>query len=486
MDVEDRFSVTEGYQQKLLALLLADPQFCEVSREFLSGEHFSNKALQWYWSTISTAPIPLTSVTLQEELAEAVRAGLVQEEDLTAYCDLYKIVAQKPLPVEEEYLKDKMLAFIRTQNIKDAVMETFDLIKTGDWERIEQIVTDAANSGVDFLELGTTYFAEYQARIANRLEREVERKLSTGIPELDQLMFGGIKNKQLALIVGGTGRGKSIFLEWLARVAILLGKKVVYYTFELSEEDIAERFDSMFAKVKYQHLSDYSGQVAAEVGKYAQKFGENLIIKEYPADEATVSTLKAHVRQLSMRGIVPDLIIVDYLDLLKPHRTYGTTVDELDSITKALHGMAKSLDTRIWTATQQNRGAYSAEVITPDETHVAGALAKLFTVDIAIFMAQTKDEKEDNVMRLILAKNRNGPTGKQIKIDTDYAFMTFYRPPLPTQDSNDEEINNKDTTTSENEENSRPSSGESETSGSGSTESGGDVLVLPPEAPSTD
>ena len=172
-----------------------------------------------------------------------------------------------------------------------------------------------------------------------------------------------------------------------------------------------------------------------ELSKYHKRFGSSLFIKEYPEDEVTVPELKAHLLQLTHQGFVPDLVIVDYLDLVKPHRIYHEKHTEQDAVVKALRGVSKSIDTRIWSAGQLNRGGLSME--TPDESAIAGGISRLFTCDIAIFMAQTIEEREEEIMRLIISKNRNGRTGKTIKLDTEYEFLTFYRnPPEVGNDNN--------------------------------------------------
>jgi replicative DNA helicase len=430
---EETFAYTEEYQAKVLAYMMRSSQFCTLASEVLEPEHFCNKALQWYFTNISTAAPRLTSVTLKEELIRAAKGKSLKEDEIPKFVEVYDTL-QMPIPIEEEeHLRLSMNRFVRTQSVKRAIIDSLDLIDKGDWDQIVDVVSEAASTGLDVLSVGHDYFADFEDRLSRRDQAELSRKLATGVPSLDEILYGGIKNKQLGLIAGGTGRGKSIFLEWLARVAILLGKKVVYYTLELSEDDVADRFDSLFAHVRPGDLKQQYSQVFTEVSTYAHKFGSSLIIKEYPADSATVNSLSTHFRQLCSMGIHPDLVIVDYLDLLKPHRTYNSSHEELDAITKALHGMSKDLNTRIWTATQLNRAGIVME--TPDETAIAGALSKLFTVDIALFLAQTTEEREDEIMRIFVAKNRNGPAGRTVKIDTDYSFMTFYKPPPVDDDA---------------------------------------------------
>lgn len=433
---------TVEYQLLILAFMANDMQFATIAGDALESSHFSDKALQWFFERLGKDDIQYTFTTLREEMVKQAKAKTIKQEHVSRFIEVYDQLKIDPTPDDKLHITDTLSKFIRTQNVKKAITNSFDLIQDGDWEQIESLVSEATKSGFDTLDHGQNYFDTFKERLARRAAKEADRKISTGIPDLDAIMYGGLAQKQTGLLIGGTGRGKSVFLQWLARVAILLGKKVIYFTLELSEDDIAERFDSMFSRITPADLTVSNKEVFKALDGYQNKYGGSLMIKEYPADVATVNTLKNYYRQLSALGHQADLIIVDYLDLLKPHRNYKDATQELDAITKALHGFGKEMNTRIWTATQLNRSGLAME--NPDETGVAGALAKLFTVDVAIFMAQTSEERECEEMRLLVSKNRNGPAGRTIKLDTDYTYLTFYRPPPAGASSEDDEDDDED------------------------------------------
>jgi replicative DNA helicase len=428
----DSFAVTEDFQAKLLAFMLHNQEFCNIAAEALAPEQYTNKALRWFHDHITTKP--LTPILLQEEMIGAAKNKEIKGDDIDKYVGLYNIIKQEPFPAEKDYLRDKLGLFIRTQAVKRAAIESLNLMEEERWGEIGELMVQATQAGVSLSDLGKNYFSRLKERVTERSNRKASRRIPTGIPELDQYTYGGIKNTQTGLIIGGTGRGKSIFLQWLARIAILLGKKVVYLTMELSEEEIEDRFDSMFAKVRPHELNEYQKNVLDEVGKIATMFGDSLIIKHFPMDSATVGTFKAFILQLSNIGIMPDLIIVDYIDLIKPHRHYNNKVDEQDAVVKAVVGMGQSLDVSIWTATQLNRSGLGMD--TPDETTQAGYIGRQFIAAIVLFMAQTRAESEDECMRLLITKNRNGYKDRVIKLDTEYSYMTFYREQPEVQDDN--------------------------------------------------
>ncbi len=444
--MSEEFAVTEDFQAKILSHMLHKPDFCEAVVPYVKLEHFSNRALQWFYNKLSNDKTTLSPVTLQEELISAVKGGEIKDVDIDKYVYLYDVIKEKPLPMEETYIEDQMEKFIRTQSVKNAVRKTMDLTKEQKWEDIQALMEEAVNSGLNLSNLGHNYFDNIVNRANERGTRSYV-KIPTGIPELDHVTYGGIKKGQTGLIVGGTGRGKSIFLQWLARTALLLNKKVVYFTFELSEEDIADRFDSMFSMVRPQELNYYKNQVINEVSKIGSIYKDSLIIKHFPADGATVYDIKSFIKKLSNTGIIPDMIIIDYLDLMRPHRNYSSQHEETDSVVKAAIGLGQECGISIWTASQLNRAGLVQE--TPDEASMAGYIGKQYHVDIVTWMAQTREEKEDEIMRLWVSKNRNGLAGSSIQLDTDYSYMTFYRAnqtPKPNSvsavNSNDPKISN--------------------------------------------
>lgn len=421
---EIRFAHTPEYQLKVLAYMTHDLQFCKVAGATLTGADFGDKARQWFFNELATAQPQHTFVTLKESMIRAAHDKIIKKEELDKFVNTYKHLREAPLPVEKERIKGELTVFMQTQALKRVLLNGWDYVQKGKFGDILNDVKEAVSSGMDLTDMGYDYFGTTVERGTDRVLHEDEKKLLTGIPSLDTLLNGGVKLKQLLLAVGGTGRGKSIFLQWLGRTAILCGKTVVYITLELSKEDIALRHDAMFARIKINELKSYNDEFIDRIEPMAAKYGRRLWIKELIAGKSTVHDIEAYLSLLAGQGIKPDLVLVDYLDLLRCHTKSDAKWDRLEDITTALFGLAKEFETRIATATQMNKLGFSME--NPDETAVGGAMAKLFAPDIALFMAQTKEERLDKKIRLVIGKSRNGEAGLAISLDTDYAYMSFF------------------------------------------------------------
>ena len=135
----------------------------------------------------------------------------------------------------------------------------------------------------------------------------------------------------------------------------------------------------------------------------------HLIIKEYPTKSASTQTIKSHIERLKKRGINPDMIIVDYADLLRPVKSYGEKRHDLESIYEDLRSIAQTYECPVWTCSQTNRGGLNAEVITMES--ISEAFNKCFVADFIFSVSRTVQDKNTNGGRMFIAKNRNGPDG---------------------------------------------------------------------------
>ena len=161
----------------------------------------------------------------------------------------------------------------------------------------------------------------------------------------------------------------------------------------------------MFKEQIYDELKDLPGK---------------LIVKEYPTRSATIQTIKNHVEKMKNQEFIPDMIIVDYADLIKPE---GSSKEEkrhqLEAIYEELRGISQEVGCPIWTASQTNRSGLNAEVITLES--ISEAFNKCFVADFIFSVSRTVEDKNTNSGRIYVAKNRNGPDGMIYPIFMDTA-----------------------------------------------------------------
>jgi replicative DNA helicase len=318
------------------------------------------------------------------------------------------------------------VTFCKHQAITAAILEGPKLLQEEKFEEIESKIREAVSVGVGIMDMGEQYFIGWPERLRRRSQVTTLSTVPTGITELDSYLNGGLHAKQLGLWMGPTSRGKSLALMHCGKRAVIIKKRVAHYTLELSQDEVSTRYDATFSKIPVHDLLDKEYLLAARLDRLGLTWGNTLIVKEYPTKKAGVGTIRAHLLQLASIGFIPDLVIIDYLDLLRPPRYYKEKRDELSAITEEMKGLATEMSFPIWSATQANRSAISMETHT--EEQMSEDIGKANISDILITLNQTKEEVDDEIMRLFLAKNRNGPRYRTIKIKTAFDRMSFYEP----------------------------------------------------------
>ncbi len=194
-------------------------------------------------------------------------------------------------------------------------------------------------------------------------------------------------------------------LVHLGTQALKAGKTVIHYTLELQDTVIGNRYDSCLTGVKLGELTVFKEQIYEKVSDLEGK----LIIKEYPTKSASTKSIFNHLSRLRKRGIEPDMIIIDYADLLKPKVDRKEKRMELESIYEELRGLGQEFGAVVWTASQTNRSGLNAEVITMES--ISEAFNKCFVADFIFSVSRTIQDKNANTGRIFVAKNRNGPDG---------------------------------------------------------------------------
>jgi replicative DNA helicase len=126
---------------------------------------------------------------------------------------------------------------------------------------------------------------------------------------------------------------------------------------------------------------------------------------------------------LKKRGVEPDMIIVDYGDLLRPVRPTKEKRHDLENTYEELRAIAQIYKCPLWTASQTNRSGLNAEVITMEA--ISEAFNKCFVADFIFSLSRTVLDKQANKGRIFIAKNRNGVDGLVFPVFVDWSNVSI-------------------------------------------------------------
>jgi len=198
---------------------------------------------------------------------------------------------------------------------------------------------------------------------------------------------------------------------------------VVHYTMELSEHYVGARYDTVFTQIPSADLKEKKELVKSKIKNLRGK----LLIKYFPPKGVTVKKLQQHIEKMTTMDNKPDVIIVDYADLLLSRSSKSdSTYQEQGGVYIDLRGMSGELEIPIWTASQTNRSAIDSEVIEADK--IADSYAKVMNADFIMSWSRKSKDKLNNTARAHIMKNRFGQDGITFpcKMDTNTGYIEVY------------------------------------------------------------
>jgi replicative DNA helicase len=387
-----------GFQVKVLSGLLKDREFLQSVHDTLDKDYFDSPAHKWvidevlrYYRKYHTNP---TLESLQVEVRK------IDNEVLkVSVIDQVK-EALKALNDDRDYIHQEFSNFCKNQHLKKALLSSVDLLSKGEYEDIRNTINSALKAGQ-----GNAVGHEYDKDIETRYRLEDRAPVATPWELVTSLLQGGLGKGDLGILLGGPGSGKSWFLVNLGVAAIKAGLTVCHYTLELAEGYTALRYDSKLTGYDMKSLGDHRAEVEAAVAKMPGK----LIIKEFPMGKASAHTIENHIRKCKDLGFAPDLVIIDYIDLMKAHRSRQDNKEELDDIYTSVKGMARELKIPIWSVSQVNRAGAKDDIIEADK--IAGSYNKVMIADFALSISRKRADKITGKARIHILKNRYGADG---------------------------------------------------------------------------
>ena len=400
------------FQIKVLSSLLTHKEFLVNIHDIISDEYFENPAQKWaikeilkYYEKYHTTPsLDILKVELQKVDNEVLQIS-IKEQLKEAY-----VTSDEDL----EYVQEEFTNFCRNQQLKKALMSSVDLLKGGDFDGIRFLIDNALKSGQD-KNLGHEYIKDIESRY-----RENSREtVPTPWDKINNLLQGGLGNGDFGLIFGNPGGGKSWSLVALGGHAVRLGYNVLHYTLELGEEYVGKRYDAFFTKIPVNKVDSNRDKIEDIIPQLPGK----LIIKEFPTGKATVSTIESHIAKSTSMGVTPDLVIIDYVDLLSSRKKNRERKDEIDDIYTSTKGLARQLDIPIWSVSQVNRAGAQDKVIQGDKA--AGSYDKIMITDFCMSLSRKKEDKVNNTGRFHLMKNRYGMDGITFGVEADTSTGHF-------------------------------------------------------------
>jgi replicative DNA helicase len=320
---------------------------------------------------------------------------------------------------QSDYIQNRVSFWCREQSLSEAILKSVEDIQGGKMELVLPRIQQAMTVGVD--SFGQGLYLLKDSDKGGTVE-EARSPIPSGISYIDGPLKGGLGRRELGIVMAGPNIGKTTALINMGTGILKNRHKVFHASCEMDEKIVMSKYDQCLLRKSDRELNiDDDGK--RKLHKFLKGMREalksDIYIKSFPSGRLTLETLKAHILMLQSRDdFHPDVILVDYMDIMQMPSHIKEPIDQLTWIGVELRAMAWELNVAIWTATQTNRGAVDKELAS--EADVAGDFKKMATADVVVSINQTKKEAVLDEARWFYVKNRIGKKYTTHGILTDF------------------------------------------------------------------
>lgn len=419
-------------EHKILANLIHNEEYCRKVAPFMDINYFHEpteklivEVIQSFFSKYNKLP---TQSIIKIELGNRVD---ITDKQLS---DTYSIVdGLNSDKTNLDWLVNQTEKFCKDKAVYNAILQSIKIIDGREnqitQDAIPKILQDALGVSFDS-HIGHDYLRDADSRF--EFYHRKEDKIPFDLEMLNKITAGGLTRKSLNCILAMTGGGKSLFMCHVAAATLLQSRNVLYVTLEMAEERIAERIDANLLNLSMDELKIIDKKTFDNrISKISAKTRGQLIIKEYPTAGAHSGHFRALLEELkTKREFVPDLVIIDYLNICASSRTrMGASVNSytyIKSIAEELRGLAVEYNVPILTATQVNRQGYDNSDI--DLSNVSESAGLSSTVDLMLALIRSEELDELNQIMIKQLKNRYADPSyyKRFVIGVDRSKMKLY------------------------------------------------------------
>jgi len=418
------YTLSEKIQKGILFLVKYDQDFFSQIVSLIKPEFFDYPSYAVIFNAVKDYYNEYKRLPSDDILIEFIGKDLPKKESISDYQDDIDGVnnIDKSILDNREFVLDLVEQFAKKQAVKEAIKKSIKYLEEDNTAAIEEEVRKALLVSRTH-NIGQTYFDDIDERFVRfHVERDKNR-YKTVFESCSNYLEGGNCAKELCMVIAPPGVGKSLYLVNQGAVSLMENRKVLYISLEMSEDKIAQRFDSILTLVPNAKIKDQQGLVKDRLKIFQKKFDNSqLFIKEFPTGQINVNDIRALLVQLRLHyNFIPEVIIVDYLELLRPNRNIDAEYQAQERIAQELRGLAVEQNCLVWTATQTNRMGRKVPIITDAE--LGDSYGKIRPADWAISLNQSQEEYDQGRLRAYVVKARDSKQHYLVPVSVNYVNL---------------------------------------------------------------
>ena len=300
--------------------------------------------------------------------------------------------------VDSKFYADQLMEFIKATVLENAIRDSEEAIVDRDFDTVIKNIQEAQSLILRTESIPESWYERLPERIKYMSTHFLEDRIATGFETLDRYSHGGLKYGDVGMIAASYGTGKSVFLLNIAKHAFCEGKKVLFITMvcELGLMEQEVRLDCLISHIPSSEYADNIETIQRRLLNIKQRGGDIKFV-EWVNEESSITDLNQTIIKLAAEGWLPDVVVIDYLDLIKPRKAERREDSEIETLWRDFKVCAKQHRFVGWSASQLNA-----------EKALAKSKGKQGVLDVGIKLLETPPEVSAKMCRLVCFKNRNG------------------------------------------------------------------------------
>lgn len=441
------------FEEQILAACLKYDDYLRSASRLLRSHHFSTKHHGWLWGVIEKTWVDYSERATAKIILARLKREFDDEDERQPYLELAsRLLHLKPKTPKAALAE--LQEFVRAVTLQTAMESSATALEKGKVDRaFEELRKVATHDFKPKSYVEVKWIEQFEERQAQRKHErehpELTKAIPTGIKRLDEIQSGGNRPGEVGLVVGTTGRGKSITLTNFAFNGAARGFGGIYFSLEMAAKQVATRLDARAFQTVYKKFKTFDftpselRDIDTKLQRFQKTFTNRLRVVSMPLLRCDVNVLRSTIDEIRSEMDV-DFIIVDSGDHMRGIGRFESTRLEQANVYWGLKSLAEEEGVVVWSATQAGREWESrtagAEAVSEsyDKSRIADLVITLNqpkkksrTTKIADDDAEDEDVKEEDEfaryktgkIELFVAKYRDGDSKEIIPLDADLTRM---------------------------------------------------------------
>lgn len=416
----------ENYQYLLVKYFIENPNFFTNLVTIIDQNMFTDEHLRRIVGMMKDKYTKNGLCPNYNDIELLIRTTVTDKITVDIMIEKIETLKNRNFDIDIELLTSNAEKFFKQQNLAKAINQCTEILKRGNADNyfnMEELIKKALDVNMS-TKLGFRLFDTLE----EDLKEDYRCAIPTGADKLDESLFGGLGKGELGIIVSPMGVGKtSCTTGFCANAATTKtkdngdrGYKVLHFFFEDTEVSIKRKYYGYVTDIDACDLSDPINKPTAlkilkdNNNELRNMLSKNIICQRLTTGEYSASDIKYLIQQYISMGFVPDMIVIDYFECLKPEKNIdgnnetewtreGVTMRKLESI-------AKEFNVALWVPVQSTKDAINQEYVGLGQA--GGSVKKTQIGHVVIQLAQTQQQKEEHKLNIFIGKLRAVKIGR--------------------------------------------------------------------------